>query len=147
MSKYRVFSGPYLDTFHKVYHLWDTEDFVMIHTQYESSHSEVFLRKGVLKICSKFTGEHPCQSVISIKLHSSACVFSCKFAAYFQNTFFQEHLYVAVFDNNMSKQKDYRLKITAWLDKTLHVFTKLNPVSDYGKLSGDSFADHIIIPR
>ena len=33
-----------------------------------SSHSEVFLRKGVLKICSKFTGEHPCQSVISIKL-------------------------------------------------------------------------------
>ena len=33
-----------------------------------SSHPEVFLRKGVLKICSKFTGEHPCHSVISIKL-------------------------------------------------------------------------------
>ena len=33
-----------------------------------SSHPEVFLSKGVLKICSKFTGEHPCQSVISIKL-------------------------------------------------------------------------------
>ena len=33
-----------------------------------SSHPEVFLRKGVLKICSKFTGEHPCRSVISIKL-------------------------------------------------------------------------------
>ena len=29
-----------------------------------SSRPEVFLRKGVLKICSKFTGEHPCQSVI-----------------------------------------------------------------------------------
>ena len=29
---------------------------------------EVFLGKGVLKICSKFTGEHPCQSVISVKL-------------------------------------------------------------------------------
>ena len=26
------------------------------------------LRKGVLKICNKFTGEHPCRSVISIKL-------------------------------------------------------------------------------
>ena len=25
-------------------------------------------RKGILKICSKFTGEHPCRSVISIKL-------------------------------------------------------------------------------
>ena len=30
--------------------------------------SEVFLRKAVLKICSKFTGEHPCQSAISVKL-------------------------------------------------------------------------------
>ena len=33
-----------------------------------SSHQEVFLEKSVLKICSKFTGEHPCQIVISIKL-------------------------------------------------------------------------------
>ena len=33
-----------------------------------SSHPEVFLRKGVLKICSKFTAEHPCRSAISIKL-------------------------------------------------------------------------------
>ena len=31
-----------------------------------SSRSEVFLRKGVLKICSKFTAEHPCRSAISI---------------------------------------------------------------------------------
>ena len=29
---------------------------------------EVFLQKGVLKICSKFTGEHQCNSVILIKL-------------------------------------------------------------------------------
>ena len=27
----------------------------------ESSFPEVFLEKGVLKICSKFTGEHPCR--------------------------------------------------------------------------------------
>ena len=33
-----------------------------------SSHPEMFLRKGVLKICNKFTGEYPCQSAISIKL-------------------------------------------------------------------------------
>ena len=44
--------------------------------------SEVLLRKGVLKICSKFTREHPCRSVISIN-QTSAWVFSCKFAAYF----------------------------------------------------------------
>ena len=33
-----------------------------------SSSPQVFLQKGVLKICSKFTGEQPCHSVISIKL-------------------------------------------------------------------------------
>ena len=33
-----------------------------------SSYPEVFQRKDVLKICSKFLGEHPCRSVISIKL-------------------------------------------------------------------------------
>ena len=36
---------------------------------YRSSPPEMFLGKGVLKICSKFTGEHQSQSVISIKLH------------------------------------------------------------------------------
>ena len=35
---------------------------------FRSSHSEVFLSTGVLKIYSKFTGKHPCRSVISIKL-------------------------------------------------------------------------------
>ena len=33
-----------------------------------SSHLEVFLGKDVLKLCSKFTGEHPCRSVILVKL-------------------------------------------------------------------------------
>ena len=33
-----------------------------------SSRSEMLLVKGVLKKCRKVTGEHPCQSVISIKL-------------------------------------------------------------------------------
>ena len=35
-----------------------------------SSHPVVFLEKGVLKICSNVRGEHPCRSVISIKLQS-----------------------------------------------------------------------------
>ena len=35
---------------------------------YRSSHPEVFLAKKVLKIRSKFTGEHQCRSAISIKL-------------------------------------------------------------------------------
>ena len=33
-----------------------------------SSRPEMFCEKVVLKICSKFTGEHPCRSAISIKL-------------------------------------------------------------------------------
>ena len=36
-----------------------------------SSRPEVLLGKSVLKICSKFTGEHPCRSAISIKLESN----------------------------------------------------------------------------
>ena len=36
-----------------------------------SSRPVVFLRKGVLKMCSKFTGEHLCRSAISIKLQSN----------------------------------------------------------------------------
>ena len=70
-------------------------------TQFTSSLPEVFLVKRVLEICSKFTGEHPCRSVISIKLQSNLFEitlrhgFSCKVAACFQNTFFQEHLWVS----------------------------------------------------
>ena len=37
---------------------------------FRSSRPEVFLVKGVLEMCSRFTGEHPCRSVISIKLQS-----------------------------------------------------------------------------
>ena len=43
----------------------------MMMTFLRSSVPEVSLRKGVLKICCKFTGEHPCRNVISIKLQSS----------------------------------------------------------------------------
>ena len=39
--------------------------------KYRSSHPGVFLGKGVLKIYSKFTGEHPYRSTISIKLLSN----------------------------------------------------------------------------
>ena len=45
-----------------------------------SSYPEVSLVKGVLKICSKFTGEHSCRSMISMQLYlsrTSAYVFSC----------------------------------------------------------------------
>ena len=39
--------------------------------QCKSSIPEVFLGKGVLKICNKFTGECPCRNAISIKLQTN----------------------------------------------------------------------------
>ena len=60
-----------------------------------NSRPEVFLRKSVLKICSKFTGDYLCRSVISIQLlynfieialwHGCSPVIC---AEYFQNTFY-----------------------------------------------------------
>ena len=44
------------------------------------------LRKTVVKICSKFMAEHPCRSVILIKLLATA---------YFQNIFSKEYFWVA----------------------------------------------------
>ena len=35
---------------------------------FRSSRPIMFLRKGILKICGKFTGEHPCRGAISVKL-------------------------------------------------------------------------------
>ena len=48
-----------------------------------SSHPEVFLGKGVLKICSKFTGEHPCRSVISATLLKSQFCSATLLKSYF----------------------------------------------------------------
>ena len=45
-------------------------------TELRNSRPEVFLGKSVLKICSKFTGEHPCWSAISIKLQSNFIEFT-----------------------------------------------------------------------
>ena len=71
-------------------HLEIRNTFVTLDVIYinRSSRPEVFLGKGILKTCSKFTGEHPCWSVTSIKLqhfwnHTSTWVFSSKFSAYF----------------------------------------------------------------
>ena len=43
-------------------------DFVVLRFTYSNCSPEVFLRKGVLKTCSKCTGEQLKRSVISIKL-------------------------------------------------------------------------------
>ena len=41
---------------------------VFVFGTYKSIHPEVFLEKGILKICSKFTGEQPYGSVIYMEI-------------------------------------------------------------------------------
>ena len=50
---------------------WRTPAMQNFTLSFRSSHPKVFLRKGALKICSKFTREHPYRSAISIKLQSN----------------------------------------------------------------------------
>ena len=38
---------------------------------FRSSPPAVFLGKDALKVCNKFTGQHPCRSVVSLKLQSN----------------------------------------------------------------------------
>ena len=46
-------------------------DLKYISHKFRRNRPEVFLTKGVLKMCSKFTRKHPCRSLISIKLQSN----------------------------------------------------------------------------
>ena len=46
---------------------WRSLIFIIL-DYFGSSRPELFLGKDVLKICRKFTGEHPCRSVTSKKL-------------------------------------------------------------------------------
>ena len=43
-------------------------DYVRVDNLMKQPPRIVFIGKGVMKICSKFTGEHPCLSAISVKL-------------------------------------------------------------------------------
>ena len=76
--------------------------------------------KGVLKICSTFTGEHPCRSAISLYWnHIPTWVFSCKFAAYFQNTFSWEHLRAG------ASEDLYIATIMFWTHNQVFLFSQL----------------------
>ena len=46
-------------------------DLVASFSRNRNSCPEVFIKKGVMKICNKFPGEHPCRSAISVKLQSN----------------------------------------------------------------------------
>ena len=60
----------------------------------------MFLRKGWLKICSKFTGEHTCRSVILIKLQSNFIEISLRHGCFPVNLL---HLFRTLFSRNTSE--------------------------------------------
>ena len=60
---------------------------------------EALLGKGVLKICSKFSGEHPCQSMISIKLQSNSIEITLRCGCSFVNLL---HIFRKTFPENTS---------------------------------------------
>ena len=66
-----ISGGLFLETLHQNViqeFQWDHGGSISFISLRRSSPPEVFIGKGVLKIYSKFTGEYPCRSVISIKL-------------------------------------------------------------------------------
>ena len=62
---------------------------------FQKQPSRGFLGKSVLKICSKFTGEHPCRSVISIKLLCNFIEIAFSMSALLKSwCIFSEHLFI-----------------------------------------------------
>ena len=83
-----------INHFRKRLHLRCLAGFWIQSVRIRSSHPEVLLGKGVLKICSKFTREHPCQSVISIKFASLLKSHFDMGALLYNCCIFSEHLYI-----------------------------------------------------
>ena len=65
-----------------------------------SSRPEVFLEKGVLKICNKLTEEHPCRSVTSIKLQSNFIEITVRHGSSTVNLL---HIFRTTFSKNTSE--------------------------------------------
>ena len=61
---------------------------------------EVFLGKDDLKTCSKFTGEHPCRSAISIKLQSNFIEITLRYGCSFVSLL---HIFRTPFHKSISE--------------------------------------------
>ena len=68
---------------------------------YRSSRPEAFLGKDVPKICSKFTGEYSCRSVISIKLQSNFIEINLRYGCSPANLL---HIFGTPFPNNKCEE-------------------------------------------
>ena len=71
----------------------------VIATNSKRSGPEIFLRKDVVKICIKFTGEHPCRSAISINLQYNFIEITLRHGCFPVNLL---HIFRTVFLKNTS---------------------------------------------
>ena len=75
-------------------------DYFLQSSTFRSSPSEVFLRKVVLKACSKCTGEHLRQTAISVKLQSNFIKIKLRHGSSSVNVL---HIFSTHFPKNTSK--------------------------------------------
>ena len=64
---------------------------------------KVLFEKDVLQVCNKFTGEHPCQGVISIKIKIS-CKHYPKWSAYNCPSKYKRHVDRTCFHDSLKSQ-------------------------------------------
>ena len=86
----------------------------------------MFLGKGVLKICSKFTGKHPCQCAISIKLQSNFIEMTIR------HGFFPVHL-LQIFRTPFSKNTSGRLLLKKGINVSKNI-PHINVMTSYVEL-------------
>ena len=104
-----------------------------------SSGPDVFLGKGVLKICNKFTEEHLCQSEISIKLQSNfieiALWHGCSplnLWHIFGAPFLKEHLWTTASGMSSKYNNNNRLGGIKWTHASLYNLAKwINHIAFY----------------
>ena len=86
-----------------------------------SSPPKLFLGKGVVKICYKFTGEHPCRSAISMKLCNFIEITLRHECSPVKRCIFLEHLFVRTHLEGCSCCLNNILKfITSWRSPWSH---------------------------
>ena len=106
-----------------------------ISAQMQKQPLEVFLGKGVLKICNKFTGEHQFRSAISVKLQSNFIeialwqVFSAVNLLYIFRKLFPKNtsgrLLLALFSHYFTEPKiPQKIKNAKHLVETLYCFLR-----------------------
>ena len=117
-----------------------------------SSRLEVFCKKSVLKNFTKFTGKHPCQSLLFnkvaglrpktlLKKKTLAQTLFCKFCEIFQITYFYRTLLVAAsiwsssskvifkYTNNVLKKKFFEYLVL------LYFYCRVCTICSYGSIS------------